>query len=51
MWHLMIQVCLRMTHHMTVIPAASQQPAATCEELFESETGQVEPFPSKASAA
>jgi len=39
-----------MSHHVTAMAAASQQPAAICEELFENETGQPEPFASNASA-
>ena len=50
MWGQMIQVCLRMSHHVTAMAAASRQPAAICEELFESETGQPESPPSKPSA-
>ena len=50
MWGQMIQVCLRMSHHVTAMAAASQQLAAICEGIFENKTGQPEPFASNASA-
>ncbi len=49
MWGRTIQVCHWMSHHVTAIPAASQQPVASCEELFENETGQLESLPNKPS--
>ena len=50
MWGQMIQMHHWMIHHVTAKAAASQQLAATYEELFENETDQPEPFASSASA-